>query len=108
MTKEETAYAAALNLFGTGVVFDSVDDSRLLQTLADLRYDALASAMPPGPKVRCPRCPTPFPYGGPTDGEHFADLWDHLAAVHRYDPRQAELPAQRAWDHPLFEGTMAA
>lgn len=108
MTKEEIAYAAALNVLGTGVVLGSADDTPLLLTLEDLRYEALASVMPPGPKVRCPRCPTPFPYGGPLDGEHFADLWEHMINVHRVDVRQAELPAQSAWNHPRFEGAMAA
>ena len=107
MTKEETAYAAALNLLGSDVS-GPVDDEPLRLTLGDLRFEALASVMPPGPKVRCPRCAQPFPYGGPADGEHFADLWDHLAGVHRYDPRMAELPARDAWSRPLLEGTMAA
>lgn len=107
MTKEQAAYAAALNLIGSGVL-DTFDDAPLRLTLDDLRYEALASAMPPGPKVRCPKCPTPFAYGGPTDGEHFADLWEHLITRHNYDPRNAEDPAQRAWSRPVFEGAMAA
>ena len=108
MTKEETAYADALNLLGTGFTPISSDDVPLLLTLEDLRFEALASTMPPGPKVRCPRCPQPFAYNGPLDGEHFAELWDHLGAVHHYDPRQAELPAKSAWSRPRFESVMAA
>jgi hypothetical protein len=110
MTKEETAYAATLNLLGTGVVLDpdSIKDEPLRRTLGNLRYEALASVMPPGPKVRCPRCAVPFAYGGPTDGEHFADLWEHLITQHRFDPRAAEDPARIAWKHPLFDGAMAA
>lgn len=108
MTKEQTAYGAALNLFGTGTVPGDLTDGPLLLTLGDLRYDALASAMPPGPKVRCPRCPKPFAYDGPTDGEHFAELWDHLIGRHHVDPRAADGFAQYAWAHPLLEGTMAA
>lgn len=107
MTKEETAYAAALNLLGSGIVLGSVDDAPLRLTVEDLRFEALASDMPPGPKVRCPYCPTPFAYGGPTDGEHFADLWEHLITRHGVDPRSAEDPAQRAWSRP-FESVMAA
>lgn len=107
MTKEETAYADTLNLLGSGDVLGSVDDTPLRLTVEDLRYEALASTMPPGPKVRCPRCPTPFAYDGPTDGEHFADLWEHLISRHHYDPRNAEDPAQRAWSRP-FESVMAA
>lgn len=106
MTKEQTAYAAMLNLLGSGIP-DPVDDALLRRTLDDLRYEALASDMPPGPKVRCPSCPTPFAYDGPVDGEHFAELWEHLITRHHYDPRNAEDPAQRAWSHPL-EGVMAA
>ena len=64
--------------------------------------------MPPGPKVRCPRCAQPFAYDGPTDGEHFAELWDHLIVRHRFDNRNAEDPAQRAWNHPRFEAAVAA
>lgn len=105
MTKEETAYAGTLNLLGSGAVLnpDSGADMPLRLTLDELRYEALASAMPPGPKVRCPRCPTPFLYGGPLDNEHFAELWEHLIRVHKIDIRQAEIPAQHAWDHPVLE-----
>lgn len=108
MTKEDTAYADTLNLLGTGAVLDLIDDAHLRLTLEDLRYEALASHLPPGPKVRCPKCPQPFSYGGPLDGEHFADLWAHLIARHGYDPRNAEDPAQRAWDHPLLEEAVSA
>lgn len=107
MTKEQAAYAAALNLIGTGVL-DWTADGSLVLTLGNLRFEALASAMPPGPKVRCRRCPTPFPYGGPLDGQHFADLWEHMIIKHGCDPREAELPARSAWNHPLFNGAMAA
>lgn len=108
MTKEEAAYAAALNLIGTGAL-DGAADGPLILALEHLRFEALASTMPPGPKVRCPRCPQPFPYGGPTDGEHFADLWEHLIVSHRIGVRAAEGPAEHAWHHPyLFEGAMAA
>lgn len=107
MTKEQAAYAAALNLLGSGIP-DPDADALLRLTLGDLRYDALASEMPAGPKVRCPRCPTPFLYDGPTDGEHFAELWEHLITRHHYDARNAEDPALVAWRHPLPEGVMAA
>lgn len=108
MTKEETAYADMLNLLGSGIVLDpdSFEDAPLRLFLGDLRFEALASVMPPGPKVRCPKCPQPFLYDGPMDGEHFADLWVHLITRHHVDVRAAEDPAQRAWDHPVLEGAM--
>jgi hypothetical protein len=110
MTKEETAYAAALNLIGSGTVLGSPEDAPLRRTLEDLRYEALASVMPAGPKVRCPHCPTPFPCDGPDDGKHFADLWEHLIVSHRIDTWIAAAPAQTAWIRAVenFEGAQAA
>ena len=107
MTKEETAYAETLNLLGSDLPAPT-RDAPLIRTLGDLRFEALASAMPPGPKVRCHYCPEPFPYDGPAGGEHFADLWEHLITRHRVDPRAAEGPAQYAWGRPYFVGMMAA
>jgi hypothetical protein len=107
MTKEELAYTATLNLIGSDVL-GSTEDTPLRLTLEDLRFEALASAMPAGPKVRCLRCPTPFLYDGPAGGEHFADLWEHMIIKHGSDLRQAEWSVQSAWNRPLLHGAVAA
>jgi hypothetical protein len=106
MTKEETAYAATLNLLGSDVL-DPVEDCDLADTLGRERRRAIHST---GPCVDCPRkdCYWTTPYGGQDDNEHFADLWEHLIAVHKYDVRNAEDPAQRAWNRPVLEGAVAA
>ncbi|MGW2213250.1 hypothetical protein [Streptomyces sp. NPDC001781] len=108
MTTEQIAYYATLNLLGTGFTPVSVDDAPLMLTLEDLRFRALASAMPPGPKVRCTYCSQPFAYDGPTDGEHFAELWEHLIVVHHRQIPSADGLARMAWHNPQFPPAVAA
>lgn len=102
MTKEQTAYADTLNLLGSGVLDPSPEspDSLLVETLGRERRLAAHST---GPHADCPSCYWTTPYGGPDDGEHFADLWDHLVARHGHDARYAEEPARRAWRNPAME-----
>ncbi|MGY5634156.1 hypothetical protein ACW7N6_38085 [Streptomyces sp. UC1A3] len=47
---------------------------------------------------------------GPADGEHFADLWEHLIIRHGADPRLADEPARVAWAEAVaeHEGAKAA
>lgn len=108
MTKEQVAYAATLNILGSDVL-DPVRDEALTDTLARERRTAAHST---GPHVDCPRegCYWTTPYGGPGDGEHYADLWEHLIARHGLDVRNAEVPATYAWRRPVheFEGANAA
>jgi hypothetical protein len=102
MTTEQTAYGAALNLFGS-----DVDDVELVDYLGRLRRAAAHST---GPHADCPSCWWTVRCDGLGDGEHFADLWEHLIARHGADPRFADEPARIAWDRAVaeYEGTKAA
>lgn len=95
MTKEQAVYADTLNLLGSDIL-DPVRDFTLVDTLAASRRRA---ALPTGPHADCPSegCHWTTPYGGVTDGEHFADLWEHMIVHHRVDVRQAEDYVSRAW-----------
>jgi hypothetical protein len=44
------------------------------------------------------------------DGEHFADLWEHLITRHGIDTWTAAAPAQIVWIHAVaeYEGAKAA
>lgn len=109
MTKEETAYAATLNLLGSDVLDPSPEstDSLLVETLGEARRRAAHST---GPHADCPNCCWTVPCTGLLDGEHFADLWEHLITRHGFDPRLAEAPALGAWDRAVreHEGATAA
>ncbi|WP_030248222.1 hypothetical protein [Streptomyces sp. NRRL S-455] len=103
MTKEQAAYAAALNRVGS-----DVEDGLLFsETLG--RWSATPRAAT-GPHVDCPHCWWTTPCGGPDDGEHFADLWEHLIARHGIDTWVAAALAQTAWVRAVeeFEGAQAA
>lgn len=106
MTKESAAYAAALNLIGTCVLHPRAD-AELADTLGRLRRAAAHST---GPHVDCPSCWWTVPCGGTDDGEHFADLWEHLIARHEVEPPYAEFPARSAWNRAVaeYEGVKAA
>lgn len=109
MTKEETAYADTLNLLGSDVLDPSPEseDGLLVDTLARERRLAAHST---GPHADCPHCYWTVPYGGPTDGEHFADLWEHLIVRHEMQTWIAAAPAQTAWIRAVdeYEGATAA
>lgn len=102
MTKEQAAYAATLNLIGSDVLDSRPGswDGILVDTLGRARRTAAHST---GPHVDCPYCYWTTPYGGPVDGEHFADLWEHLIIRHGKDVRAAEDPARIAWNRPVLE-----
>lgn len=106
MTEEQAAYGAALNLIGTGAL-DPCEDAELEDTLGCLRRAAAHSA---GPQADCPSCHWTVPCDGREDGEHFADLWDHLITRHGTDPRWADEPARKAWARAVaeHEGATAA
>ncbi|MFD8226922.1 hypothetical protein ACFV16_22425 [Streptomyces massasporeus] len=109
MTKEQAAYAAALNLAGSDVLDPKPggQDGLLVGSLGMLRRAALHST---GPHADCSYCWYSTPCGGPLDGEHFADLWEHLIVRHGLDTWVAEAPAQMAWIYAVqeFEGAKAA
>lgn len=109
MTKEETAYAAALNMLGSDVLDPSPEgpDGKLADTLGAARRRAAHST---GPHADCPNCWWTVRCEGRADGEHFADLWEHLITRHGADPRFADEPARIAWACALaeYEGVKAA
>jgi hypothetical protein len=109
MTKEQLVYADTLNLIGSGVLDPDPwgEDGLLADTLGRQRRLAAHST---GPHVDCPHCWWTTPYGGPDDGEHFADLWEHLITRHGIDTWVAAAPAQAAWTRAVeeFEGVQAA
>jgi hypothetical protein len=92
MTKEELAYADALNIFGSDIAapFEAVTQEAVLYGLRDAAYRSAGLA-------RCTYCPQTFPTGGPDDGEHFADLWEHLITAHGRHVEIAHYPARTAW-----------
>lgn len=102
MTKEQTAYADTLNLIGSDVLDPRPEslDGLLVDTLGRERRLAAHST---GPHADCPRCWWTVPCGGKSDGEHFADLWEHLIARHGADPRYADEPAREAWTDAVAE-----
>lgn len=93
MTKEEETYVSTLNLLGT-VVLDPEEDWHLIYDLGQMRRTAAHSA---GPCVDCRDCFWTTPYGGPMDGEHFADLWEHLIKRHRVETWMADTVARNVW-----------
>ena len=93
MTKEQVAYAATLNLLGSAVL-DPRKDRPTLDAVARLREAAEDSTLP---RVHCGHCPALFARGGPRDGEHFADLWEHLIAAHHIEPHMATDVARLVW-----------
>ena len=109
MTKEQTAYADTLNLIGSDVLDPNPkgEDGLLVDTLGRERRLAAHST---GPHVDCPHCWWTTPCGGLLDGEHFADLWEHLIVRHGMETWIAAAPAQMAWVHAVqeFEGAQAA
>lgn len=107
MTKEQAVYAATLELIGSDILDPSPAgrDFDLAHTLAQARRRALHST---GPHVDCPKCYWTAPCNGLTDGEHFADLWEHLIARHGIDVRQAEDVARPAWKVAAAEHAVAA
>jgi hypothetical protein len=108
MTKEETVYAATLNLLGSDVLDPNPEgDEVLTDALGQERRLALHST---GPHADCPHCWWTIPCGGAKDGEHFADLWEHLITRHGEDPRYADEPARKAWARAVaeYEGAKAA
>lgn len=102
MTEEQAVYAATLNLLGSDVLDPSPEstDSLLVETLGEARRRAVHSA---GPAADCPQCLWTVRCGGPDDGEHFADLWEHLITEHGIDPRWADEPARKAWERAVAE-----
>lgn len=98
MTKEEAAYADALNLIGSGVLSPDTDIA-LMDTLGKMRVQAGLTR----PYVRCLYCQDTVPYDGAADGEHFADLWEHMIARHGFKTWVAEGPARNAWANPVTE-----
>jgi hypothetical protein len=100
MTKEQAAYAAALNAIGSDILDSEGEDAYLADHLGEMRRRAAHST---GPHADCPRCWWTVPCGGPADGEHFADLWEHLIVRHGADPRYADEPARTAWRHAEAE-----
>lgn len=109
MTKEETAYADTLNLLGSDVLDPGPKglDWELVDTLGRERRLAAHST---GPHADCPHCWWTVPCAGPVDGEHFADLWEHLITRHGIDTWTAAAPAQIVWIHAVaeYEGAQAA
>ncbi|MER7487944.1 hypothetical protein ABTY20_18955 [Streptomyces sp. NPDC126497] len=111
MTKEEAAYAATLNLLGSDVLDPRPEgpDAELVATLAEARRRAAHST---GPHVDCPYCFWTVRCDGTDEdqGEHFADLWEHLIARHGADPRFADDTARKAWSRAVaeHEGAKAA
>ncbi|MFH8805313.1 hypothetical protein ACH4F6_38195 [Streptomyces sp. NPDC017936] len=97
MTKEEAAYAATLNLFGSDIV---APQSPTADTLRGLRRAAGLSVG----IAYCPSlgCTEPFPHGGPVDGEGFARLWEHLITAHDYSVNAASNAARYAWGLYLY------
>lgn len=102
MTTEEIAYGAALNLLGCAVLDPRPEgtDWELADTLGRMRRRAAHST---GPHADCPHCWWTVRCTGPGDGEHFADLWEHLITHHGADPRYADEPARKAWDRAVAE-----
>lgn len=96
MTKEQAVYAATLNLIGSDVL-DPAADAGLADALG---REARNAAHSTGPHIDCAQdgCWWTTPYGTRTDGDHFADLWEHMITRHGFDIRLAELPALRAWN----------
>jgi hypothetical protein len=96
MTKEETAYADTLNLIGSDVL-DPSPEGRDWELVDALGRERRLAAHSTGPHADCAYCYWTVPYNGATDGEHFADLWEHLIIRHGFDVRVAFSPAQLAW-----------
>ena len=109
MTTEETAYADMLNLLGSDVLDPRPEgpDEALVDMLGAARRRAAHST---GPHADCPSCYWSVRCAGPDDGEHFADLWEHLITRHGADPRFADEPARVAWSRAVaeYEGAKAA
>ena len=109
MTTEQAVYAAALNLIGSDVLDPRPEglDGELVDTLGASRRRAAHST---GPHADCPQCWWTVRCDGPADGEHFADLWEHLIARHGADPRYADEPVRIAWSIATaeYEGAKAA
>ena len=103
MTKEEAAYAAALNRVGS-----DVEDGLLFSgVLGRLRREALHST---GPHADCPHCWWSVRCDGAVDGDHFLALWEHLIVRHGVDVWLATAPAREAWETAVaeYEGAKAA
>ena len=109
MTKEQAAYADTLNLIGSDVLDPNPygADALLVDTLGRERRAALHST---GPHVDCSYCWWTIPCAGRDDGDHFADLWEHLITRHGIDTWVAAAPAQVAWIRAVaeYEGAKAA
>lgn len=109
MTTEETAYADTLNFVGSDVLDPSPEgtDWELVDALGRERRLAAHST---GPHADCPHCWWTVPCDGLADGEHFADLWEHLITRHGIDTWVAAAPAQMVWVYAVaeYEGAMAA
>ncbi len=106
MTKEETAYADTLNLLGSDVLDPRPEsDWLLVDTLGRERRLAAHST---GPHVDCPNCWWTAPCDGLTDGEHFADLWEHLIVRHGLETWIAAAPAHTAWTRAVENSERAA
>lgn len=106
MTKEETAYAATLNLIGSDVL-DPAEDGYLLALLGQEHRAADHSNHS---CVDCPRCYATVRYDGPADATHYAELAVHLTTAHSVDAWTADAEASAAWSRPVtrFEGAKAA
>lgn len=107
MTKEETAWAATLNLIGSDVL-DGHEDAELISTLN--REHGLADNSTGPNVILCPRCSHPIPFDGPQDAEHYAELAIHLSSRHDEDAWTADAEATTAWNRTVatFEGVLAA
>lgn len=109
MTKEQTAYAATLNLIGSDVLDPSPEgtDWDLVDTLGQERRLAAHST---GPHADCPHCWWTIPCNGALDGDHFLALWEHLITRHGVDVWLATAPAREAWERAVaeHEGAKAA
>lgn len=98
MTKEDDVYIGTLNLLGT-VLPDPARDYDVENAVARERGRAANSVRG---YVQCPFCSGTVPYDGPLDGEHFADLWEHLISRHEVEAFVAHCPALDAWEAPVM------
>lgn len=103
MTKAQLAYADTLNLFGSDIP-DPYVDAVVVDTLAAERRLAAHST---GPHADCPKdgCYWTTPYNGWDDGEHFADMWEHLISEHHTEARAADSYVRISWRIAALEST---
>lgn len=101
MTKEETTYAGALNVFGSDLPV-MPRDGEVKHSLRRLRQRADDSVG----IVRCPFCREgegrAYQTGGEDDGEQFAELWDHLIKRHHSGLLSASTIARDTWGLPAY------